>query len=319
MDFKPPPIRRSVTRARRSATRRATQLLASPSYDVRNTIVVAGSPRSGTTWVGQIVAAIPGSAVLFEPLHLDRVPMARRAGFSWRTYVRPGTRWPEGEQALEEILRGQVLNDWTAREIAWPKRVTTWIVKCIRMNRLLPWLTERFPIRAPILVVRHPCAVVASQTAAGWARPTEHPDPKLVADFPQTRSVLEALETDEEHRAAGWALDTLVPFSSSPAPQGWMTLPYELALRGGDVFDRIFARWAVTRPSGVDRRMGVSSSTTTPSRDAARADPLTAWTTQLSRDQIRRILAVTHALGLDFYGEDPAPDESRLARWGVSL
>jgi hypothetical protein len=210
-----------------------------------------------------------------------------------------------------------VLNDWTAREIPWPKRVTTWIVKCIRMNRLLPWLTERFPTRAPVLVIRHPCAVIASQIAAGWAPPTEHPDPDLLSDFPQARSVIEGLETDEELRAAGWALDTLVPFSS-PTPHRWVTLPYEIALRGEEVLDPVFANWGITRPRGLLERMRKPSSTTT-LRGAARADPLTAWTKQLSSDQIRRILDVTKALGLDFYGEDPAPDESRLARWGLSV
>jgi hypothetical protein len=311
-------LKHGLTRFRRTATRAATRMLTSRAYDLRSTIIVAGSPRSGTTWVGNTVASIPGSAVVFEPLHLDRVPLAREAGFTWRTYVRQGTRWPAGEHALDEMLHGRVLNDWTAREIPYPKRVTTWIVKCIRMNRMLPWLTERFATRAPLLVIRHPCAVIASQMAAGWARPTEHPDPALVADFPQTRSVLETLETDEEHRAAGWALDTLVPLSAAK-PHPWVTLLYERVTRGPEELDTAFQRWGITRPPGLNERMRVLSSTTTPSRNAARFSPLTGWTKQLSHDQIRRILAVTHALGLDFYGEDTEPDESRLGRWGLSI
>lgn len=277
---------------------------------------MAGSPRSGTTWAAQTISAIPGSAVLFEPLHLERVPAARQAGFSWRTYVRPGARWPEGETFLEDVLRGRVLNTWTTRELRRPRRVSTWIVKCIRMNRLLPWLAERFPTRPPLLVIRHPCAVVASQLAAGWETPRERPGPKLLEDFPQVKDVLESLETDEEHRAASWAIDNLVPLSAAQ-PQKWTTVLYEHLLRDDSEFRRLFDRWGVAPPEDLKEVMSVPSSTAVGSKVASPEGPLTSWTKRLDPARIRRILAVTHALGLDFYGEEPEPDRSRLQRWGV--
>ncbi|HYZ91745.1 MAG TPA: sulfotransferase [Actinomycetota bacterium] len=279
------------------------------SYDIRQTIVVCGSARSGTTWLAQTLQSVPGSAVLFEPLNLRRVARARRCGFRPRTYVRPGTDWPEGELLLGDILRGRLLTPWTVQEIRRFARVQTWIVKFIEANRMLPWLTERFPVRAPVLLVRHPCAVVASQVAAAWTGDVELHDADLETDFPAVKHVLDAVETPIEHRAARWAIDTLVPLSA-PGPQRWTTLFYEDLVRNEETLDPLFDRWNIPKPLAVGAHLRKISSTA--DRRGTGHDPLTDWTRRLATDEVRRVLDVTHALGLDFYGEDPEPDRTRL-------
>jgi hypothetical protein len=290
----------------------AMRLRSSSTYDVRNTIVVSGSARSGTTWVAQTIASIPGSAVLFEPLNPNRVEIARRAGFGWRTYRRPGEVWPDGERVLDAVLRGRVLTSWTVQEIRRPMRVETWIVKFVEANRILPWLIDRFPVRPPLLLLRHPCAVVASQMAAGWAGHVEHHDPELEKDFPGVKAVLDQVETAHEHRAARWAIDALVPLSR-PKPVPWITLPYEWLVRGEEALDPAFERWGISPPHALSERLRRPSSTTERVSDTRAG--LTDWTAQLRREDAERILAVTHALGLDFYGSDPEPDPVRLAKW----
>jgi hypothetical protein len=287
--------------------------LSSDAYEIRNTIVVSGTPRSGTTWLAQTLQAIPGSAVLFEPLNLKRVPGARQSGFRPHTYVRSGARWPAGEAFLEEILRGRLLTPWTVQEIRRFNRVATWIVKFIEANRMLPWLTERFPIRPPVLLLRHPCAVVASQLSAAWVGDVEPHDADLERDFPAVRSVLDSVETPVERRALRWAIDTLVPLSA-PAPQPWTTVVYEQLIRHEEALDPLFERWRIPKPEDVSKRMRRLSSTTSLREGEGRA-PVTGWTAKLAPDEIRRVLDVTQTLGLDFYGEDPYPDLGRLRRW----
>ena len=143
-------------------------------YDIRQTIVIAGSPRSGTTWLAELLNTIPRSAILWEPLFLDADPQLPKIGFGWRTYVPPDRDRPEMEAYLRRVLTGRVLNPWTLQRTSLRDvyRVKRWIVKFVRANMLLPWLTLRFPTRRPLLLVRHPCAVVASQIRNGaWANP----------------------------------------------------------------------------------------------------------------------------------------------------
>lgn len=71
---------------------------------------------------------------------------------------------------MRQLLSGQILNYntsvTTVKEIM---RCKYHIIKFTRANRLLRWMAEKFPIKPPILIIRHPCAVVSSQILhGGW-------------------------------------------------------------------------------------------------------------------------------------------------------
>src|SRR5262245_687131 len=83
----------------RSAAVRASRSLLNPllgrltsnaGYDLRETILVVGWARSGTTWLAEVLSAIPNSAILFEPFHTERVPEAAAAGFPMLDMVSVG-------------------------------------------------------------------------------------------------------------------------------------------------------------------------------------------------------------------------------------
>ena len=83
-------------------------------YDLSNTLVVAGSARTGTTWLAELVSTCPRSALIFEPLHPLRVPQAAAAGFrGGKNFLEPDEAWPEGEEFLKMALRGKIRNRWT--------------------------------------------------------------------------------------------------------------------------------------------------------------------------------------------------------------
>lgn len=303
--------RRRAATAKRAAVAWGTRLLNLGPHSLDDTTLICGTPRSGTTWVAQTIAADPGSAVLFEPLHPDNVPLVRQAGFSWMQYVPPGTDWPSGERVLRRIFEGRILNAWTAQEIDRPQRVTTWVVKCVRANRLLPWLSERLPVRT-LLVVRHPCAVVASQIAAGWPPPKDPGDSRLDSDFPQIAAVRHSATTPDEIRALRWAIDTLVPLSHAKG-RGWAVVTYEQLARGQEAWREVFERWGVPLPLRFGERVAAASSTTL---DSSREhDRISGWTKQLDAEQVRQILDVCRPLGLDLYGPDPEPNLERLSEW----
>jgi aspartyl-tRNA(Asn)/glutamyl-tRNA(Gln) amidotransferase subunit B len=70
------------------------------------------------------------------------------------------------------------------------------IVKLIRGGRMLPWFSERFPVRSIVSIVRHPCAVVASQMS--------YQDTWRTAEPPSEDSIRTGFggEIDEETLAA---------------------------------------------------------------------------------------------------------------------
>lgn len=280
-------------------------------FDESRVLILTSSPRSGGTFLGQLLLAIPNSCVLFEPLHLTEVPEAEESSFSWRTYVDPEAKWPEGEAFLKRVFEGKIINAWTAREMSLHQACisTKMIVKFVRANRFLPWICRTFKVPAPILLIRHPCAVIASQLKYGWKNTQRPVLPAYLEKYPLFQAALAKTEGDEENLAATWALDQL-PSLLQQRPHPWTTITYEeLVIHPEQTLTKIFERWDLDadmnvamsnlrKPSSVVSRSGISG--------------INGWKKQLSDQQISRILGTVKAFGIDFYSECDEPDYTLL-------
>jgi hypothetical protein len=301
--------------ARRTLGPALVRLTADRGYDLHETLVVAGSPRSGTTWLAEVLSSLPRSAILFEPEHVLQVPDARRAGLDWHVMKMPDDDWPEGKRYFERVLRGRVVTPWTVSHLPLGRALAPrrWIVKFVDVNLILGWLAAHFPVRPPVLVLRHPCAVVGSQLRRGWT--LDHA-PRLKAFFdryPQFREYVASLEQQEEWMAAHWCIHTYVPLML-PRPWPFLLTTYEQATKDPErEFGRLFEAWRLAVPADlVERAARPSGTTDRGSRFAAGGDARGGWKRLLSDDQARRILRVVQAFGLDFYTDERMPDAERL-------
>ena len=297
--------------------------------DPRETIVIAGTPRGGTTLVLEALSHLEGYKAANEP---DIVKYAGAHGFTHRTYMAPGERHERREAYLERVLSGQLTSyePWRLkgesglarmRELAMARKL---VVKFCRINRMLHWFEGRFEVRRTVLVVRHPCAAVASMLQHGaWknvmnaTRPGRPLDlSTLPAELRQRfQPLVDAIETPEDALAVAWCIDNYIPllhFDEHP----WILLPYERLIRRKEDEVRRLARAfglpfdgrivaALDRPS--------SSTKTRLERDATAQ--LSKWTASLSQAQVARILGFVERAGLShLYGPEPDPDYSVLNR-----
>ena len=76
--------------------------------NIKDTIVISGTPRSGTTWLMEIFIKIPGYTYYFEPINPLWFIKIRGRGFKSRTYLPPDKDWPEGQDYLEKAFTGRV-------------------------------------------------------------------------------------------------------------------------------------------------------------------------------------------------------------------
>jgi len=282
-------------------------------FNENESFVISSTPRSGSTLLGQVLSAIPNSCTLFEPLHLKNVPEAAAAGFGWRTYLRSDDNWPEGKSYLKRVFRGEILNQWTIREISYRdvSKKNLLIVKFVRANRLYPWLCANFDLPPPILLIRHPCGVISSQLNYGW-KGKERPDlTAYLQEFPRFRDTLERIQPGVEHLAAKWALDH-IPALLEPKPHPWIIITYEeLLLRPEETLVRIMERWQVE----IDieealLKLKIPSSVVTGFK--ANISGVNGWKKNLSANQITSILDTTRAFGLSFYSEEIEADYDQL-------
>ncbi len=303
-------------------------------YKLRDTIVVAGTPRSGTTWLAEVLSATPGYAMIFEPLHPVRFPEAARSGFQGRTHLPAGKTWLSGEKYLEKVFTGKVSSARFEGMKNLKKAILSHklIVKFIRVNRLLPWLSEKFNVKQIILLIRHPCAVIASQLRSGYYG---YNDTSLGHDIcPKKEKIIceaenidcidgniikkiERIETQEETLATIWCLDNYIPLIS-PQKSRWLLVPYEKLM-----MDKTISINHIADMCGIVCSKKNMEYVTKPSRTAssdlktADIQQLSKWENHLSNDQVRKILNMVSAFGLDFYTDAITPDYNCLKKFGT--
>lgn len=286
------------------------------SYDASDALVVAGAPRSGTTWLAELVQrSVPDSATCFEPLHLRYMRRAVEAGYFWDTYVPEDRDWPEGEAYMRDVLQGKAMNSWTASHTSCAScwRPRRWIVKFVRANLMLGWLHRRFGLGPIGLIMRHPCATVASQLHLEWKARHIPAFPTIYKEYPKLRAYVDTLESPVEYMAANWCLLHWVPLRR-PLPYPFHIVTYEgLVANGASELGSLLEQWGYRVPEEVETLLSRPSLTT--GKGAAvrtGSNPLHAWKSRLSSEQTQSILAVVEAFGLDFYTEDAEPDYDRL-------
>lgn len=218
--------RRSARRARSALIR----LLARDSDgDPGRALLLVGTARSGTTWLGDLLADRLHARMLFEPFHPDRV--AGAAPFGSMPYRREEEDDPALEEFCRSVFAGTLGGAWVDREARW-LRPRARVVKSVRTALLLPWLRRRFPEVPFVVLVRDPVAVVRSRLAAGWS-----PDPDffsllgdggLVADtLGGDAAWARGLATPEERSALVWALHYRVATAHADSDPRTATVRYE--------------------------------------------------------------------------------------------
>ncbi|MBA2711937.1 MAG: sulfotransferase domain-containing protein, partial [Rubrobacteraceae bacterium] len=207
-------------------------------------------------------------------------------------------------------LTGALRDPWTDR---FNRRIVARrrLIKDIRANLLLAWMRANFPGMLIVLLLRHPCAVVASRLDLGWKDNLDETmdQEELVEDF--------LLPMKDEIRAAGddferhlflWCIDNYVPLKQFGREGIHLTFYENLLVNpeqelqslfdflGEDLNDNVFDR--LRHPSPMSRKYAPD-----PSVDG--------WRASVGARRLRRTGEILNLFGLDrIYGEGSMPDPS---------
>jgi len=285
-------------------------------YDFQSTIIISGVPRGGTTWLADLLYEIGDTTLLMEPLNLYTLAKITDLPFSWRQYIPEDAEWPEAYRFFYELLTGQIIHPYLFRKWDFPLKLTQFhLIKFCRANKLLPWIVANFPVRPPIFLIRHPCAVVASQLRhGGWENmmpPFHVPSTPYSKEFYKPYiDILASLKTQEEILAAMWCMDNIVPLRHPQNDQKWITVAYEsLVKNGSEELKRIFGRLGLqVPPQAIRYLLRPSDSTQIGSPILYGGNQLSAWRKHLTSKQIKMIFDTILIFGMnDIYYEDLEP------------
>jgi len=306
---------------------------AARQFSADDTISLFVNPRGGSTWLAELLLHIPRTVVAIEPLfrgrfstvdpsppgHKKGLEEVRDLGFWFYQHVPDDAAWPGAKAFMHRLFNRQkmALSIWYQNELAEIPSASTFLFKLCYGQLMLPWLADQFDMKN-VLLVRHPCAVVASQLNFGeaWARIKEHPQfpvpqCKFNEIFERHHEALAAVHTPAENLAAMWAVTMRNTIYHPNNNKKWLTVSYEhLLCEPEKQLIRICEYLGREVPETALEQIKRPSKTS--SDGVIASDQLSKWKTDLSEDQIRRILAMIERFDIDLYTRSEFPQESIL-------
>lgn len=309
---------------------------------MKNARIIAGSGRSGTTWVLDAVAASNHLRPIFEPLNRThpRVPP-----HAYR-YLCADADEPELFQFMESVFDGRFHSVWSdyreLPELLYPrwtrfsslretknyaKRLRDFgrnvlayrktrsegriVVKMIRANLMLGWLVRNFNASV-VLLLRHPCAVVESQLrqrAVYWdpyTRLRQYGEDSEFRDRFGSRygKYLDQTLSEAAASALVWCIENQIPVEES-GRFGYEVVCYEsLARRSREDWSRLTRQLKLDRSPDASLLLRPSQQA---SNDWRPEDDSTAqWMSRISASDLKDINWILMELGVEIYKADDA-------------
>ncbi|MDP8940282.1 MAG: sulfotransferase [Actinomycetota bacterium] len=280
------------------------------NHDHRNSIFLAGSGRSGTTWLSEIINHRNEYRYIFEPFYPDRVGLCK--SFRRKQYLRPEDRCEEFLEPARKIISGRVRNLWTDRfnrKLVVRRR----LIKDIRANLLLGWLHDNFPRMPIVLLLRHPCAVTYSRIKLGWKDVLDDTmeQPELIEDhLSHLEKDIRNARTPFERSIFLWCIENYIPLRQLD-PGAFHLVFYEnLCTNPGKEVRRLYSFLGKTFNTSIYSSIGRPSSLSR--RESAvvvGGHPVDSWMGSVDTSQIERSVEILSLFGLDhIYGDDPMPN-----------
>ncbi len=307
-----------------------------PDSVLQDNIYLFTQPRSGSTWLSEIFLRLPQSQIINEPFNrwspitLSGSPPPSQARMDelreLNTYyyqpVPEAAEWPELDEVVCRLLRLEVPKvalHWES-DRASLRHTRHFVFKFCFANLMMPWMVRKFGIR-PILLVRHPCAVVYSQMQLEHWQPIVKspqiaiPDFRYSEIFREHEDFYKGFTHPEEVLAFIWALNTVQTIGHPRNNVDWCTVSYEHLYEDfRSEVQRMFKWLGMDVPEGVEevRNRAASYTRKYSLKTLGSADHLSAWRERLTREQIARVFNVLEYFRFPLYTSDLYPDDSLL-------
>jgi hypothetical protein len=270
--------------------------------------LIAGHGRSGTTWVGNIIANARRVLYCFEP----GSPVVTGEGDSniWFRYLQPGDPDKLFQQLFDTAFEGLPYGRrW--RRAAWHRLLPGYriVVKEVAAFMCLEWLAERYD-PAVLVVIRHPCPTILSELSQG----TDSEQSRLSllrqsrlwdSDLEPYRGVLEAAHSPLEILAAIWSVRHRVLANAQARHPEWRLVFYEdLCTEPVLQFSNLFRELGLPWTQDVEKYVIHSSTTQSPGQYSGRrlsTHQLHKWQQEMTIGEIESVRLTVEQFDLPFY------------------
>ena len=298
-------------------------------------ILVTGAHRSGTTWVGKMLAAEDGVAYISEPMNVLHRPGVMRAPVKyWYTYICPDNE-DQYLPALREMLDfdyhlGAELRSLRSRRdlLRMARDFHSFFVGNMHGERPLlkdpfavfsaPWFAQRLDCQV-VITVRHPAGFASSLRRLGWAFDFQDllSQPLLMRDHLEAdRLAMQKIDPGDiiAQAALLWKLIyRMVHFAAQAHPEFHVVRHDDFSLDPVRCFRELYGALGLNFTEEAEKKILESSSSDNP-KELAKSrhhsvkldsrGSLRSWRKHLTSEEIGRIRSLTDGVSQLYYPEE---------------
>ena len=288
-------------------------------------IIVTGAHRSGTTWVGQMIALDKNVRYIHEPFNIDEPRIhPLKYWFEYISFDDPEERQKEIYEFIDEILdfnlKG-VSKDF--KMINGPRDILRFIKDTYeRINKrpLLKdpivvmstdWIAEKFNADV-VALIRHPAAFIASIKVKDWEHFFHHfiEQEKLMNILgPYADKIRKYSELHPDIIDQGILLWNIIYYRISQYQKvhpEWIFIRHEdLSLDPVNEYKKIYEKLGLNFTSKIEKKI-IDSTSSKKAKHLKRDSKknIFTWKNRLSEKDIKRIKKGTQEVSSQFYGEN---------------
>ena len=278
------------------------------NYDINNTILISGTARSGTTFISDLINYKNEYRLIFEPFNPQKVKICNN--FKIKQYIRPNCKDTKYFEPTKLILSGRIRNYWIDHQnklFVSDKR----IVKDIRTNLMLKWISNNFSNMPIILIIRHPCAVAHSKIKMGWKAHLEQIlyQQNLINDYlSEYLDGIKSIKSNFEQHILIWCIENCIPLKQFKKDEIFIVFYEELCLNPKNEIDLLFKYINKKYDIDIFKKMKKPSTMSQDNTVIDGENLINKWKKNISKEQIKKALEILNLFNLDkIYLEDTMP------------
>lgn len=292
----------------------------------RRCVLVAGFPRSGTSWLAKCLSFAPGFTYYREPDNFNFVPGAEER-FAY-LYLTGEHDDPAYRQLMMRAAAGEVATARTMRQNPGPLlkylgrrgrslgerfpflffRQRDVLLKLVYANLNLAWLAANLPHARQVCVLRHPCGQFDSWRRLGWEPRPERllENARLVADhLAPFAELIRSASSYWERAGALWAATVYVIHRQTRTEPGRIIVSHEWlcadpAARFEELYHRLGMTWSREAARFI-RASDAEDDRQTYSMTRPTARQIDKWKAHVSADDVEACRRYVEPFGLPYY------------------
>ncbi|MEZ4826789.1 MAG: sulfotransferase domain-containing protein [Bacteroidia bacterium] len=282
-------------------------------------VFLFSTPRSGSTWLTEIIAAQPGFKMVKEPFNLRNPVVSDHLGFSEWNEMFDESKRGQISRYVQEFLKGKD-NDLRWKRPApfsdlWHLKTDRIIFKILFSGEdFIGWFQEQFDGQI-VYLLRHPIPVSFSRSKSPRLPSFLYSDFRKNLSDKEYKTGVDILNkgTDYERAVLDWTLQNLMPLRQMQPD--WLFISYEqLVLEPEKMVAHMVSQLGFKDPEQMLSRINKASASSRKSEKESQAvllDPeqikrnrrwlVEKWKAKISPEEEKRTFEILEAFGIDHY------------------